>query len=92
MLEVRILWYGETLVCAVQIKKHFLESFSGTAHQCKCGRAEKGVTDMFFRPRPLERRKTPLLENTCLFLLKFYNKSGSEKISIAIKNLELAWG
>ena len=52
----------------------------GTAHQSKYGRAEKGVTENFLRPRSLERRKTPLLENADLFLLEFCKKSVSEKI------------
>ena len=44
-----------------------------------------GVTGNFFRPHPLERRKTPLSENICLFLLNFYKPSASEKISNTIK-------
>ena len=44
-----------------------------------------GVAEIFFRPHPLEHRKTPLLENICSFLLNFYKQSGSEKISNTIK-------
>ena len=53
-----------------------------------------GVSKIFLRPCPLERWKTPLLENTCLFLLNCNKQSGSDininflyshKISIAIK-------
>ena len=49
-----------------------------------------GVPEKFLRPHPLERRKTPLLENTCLFLLNFYKLSGSEKTSRTIKIEKLA--
>ena len=52
---------------------------AGTMHQPKSGGAEMGVTEKFLRPRPLECRKTPLLENTCLFLLNFYKQSVSEE-------------
>ena len=43
------------------------------------------MTENFLRLRPLERWEMPVLENTCLFPLKIYKQSGSEKISIAIK-------
>ena len=43
-------------------------------------------------PRPLERRKTPLLENIGLYLLGFYKQSGSEYISIAIKKDKISLG
>ena len=38
-----------------------------------------------FEAMPSRTPETPLLENTGLFLLKFYKQSGSEKKSIAIK-------
>ena len=44
-----------------------------------------GMSENFLRPRRLERWKTPLLEDTCLFLVNFYKQSGSEKMSITIK-------
>ena len=51
---------------------------SGTAHQFKSGGDEKGVPENFLRPRPLERLKTLLLENTCLITLKI------DKISLRV--------
>ena len=59
-------------------------------HQSKNRRAEIGVPENILKPRPLECRKAPLLENTCFFLLNFYKKSGSEKISITIKKDEIS--
>ena len=44
-----------------------------------------GVTKKFSGLRLRERRKRPLLENTFLFLFKFYKQPGSGKISITIK-------
>ena len=58
---------------------------SGTVHHSKSGWSEKGVTDNFLRPRPLERWKTSLLENTCFFPITNYKQSNSEKISITMK-------
>ena len=43
------------------------------------------VPEKILKPRPLERWKTPLLENTCLFLLNFYKQSCSEKMSVTIE-------
>ena len=36
------------------------------------------------RPRPLERRKTPLSESSCFFQIIIYKQSESEKISVTI--------
>ena len=47
-----------------------------------------GVTENFLRPRPLQRQKTPLLENTLLFLFYFYQQSGSEKIAITTRRVK----
>ena len=51
---------------------------AGTAHQFKSRGAEMGLSEKSLKPRPLERRKRLLLENTFLFLLDFYKQSGSE--------------